>query len=123
MNRSGDDHVWPLVIMCAALAAVQDQLLALRDELAQARVRAARQWSADAQRALSVALCGASEWRTGLKDAIKVLGREGGWDTATVWAPGERSTLRAVAMWARDPDRRVAFETLTWQRPERLTGK
>jgi PAS domain-containing protein len=99
-----------------------DDLTATREELEDTRERAVQPWPAAAQRALSAALSGASEWRTGLKDVIKVLGREGGWETATAWAPGERSTLRCVAMWTRDPDRRAGFETLTWQRPEPLAG-
>jgi hypothetical protein len=95
----------------------------LRDHLAEARRELDRQrWSPAAQRALSAALCGASEWRTGLKDAIKVLGGEGKWDVVSVWAPGERRALRCIATWTGDPDGYGAFETLTWQRPEDVDG-
>ncbi len=79
-------------------------------------------WTPAAQRAFSAALVTASEWRMGLKDVIKVLGLEGGWESVTAWSPGERATLRCVAMWTRDPDGSGAFQTLTWQHPEPLNG-
>jgi PAS domain-containing protein len=74
-------------------------------------------WRPAAQRALTAALAGASEWRAGLKDAIKILGTDGGWDAVTVWAPDDRGVLlRCVAMWT-GPDVLDSFETLTWQKP------
>src|SRR5437763_1686938 len=72
-------------------------------------------WLPSSQRALAVALCGASDWRTGLKDCVNVLGAQGGWDSATAWAPGNPGTLRCSAMWIAGNDL-AAFETLTWQR-------
>ena len=59
-------------------------------------------WSAVAQHAFAVALAGASEWRVGLKDVIKVLGAEGGWDAVTAWTPDDGAVLRCAAMWAAD---------------------
>jgi hypothetical protein len=74
-------------------------------------------WRPTAQRALTSAIAGASEWRTGLKDAIKILGTDGGWDAVTAWAPDDRGVLlRCVAMWT-GPDVLDSFETLTWQKP------
>jgi hypothetical protein len=105
-----------------AVLAERRQVAELSERLRHAYVPGKLHWDAGAQRALSAALASASEWRMGLKDVIKVLGSEGGWDAVIAWAPGERSTLRCVAMWMRDPDRHPAFETLTWQRPEPLTA-
>lgn len=74
-------------------------------------------WSAAAQRSLAVTLAGASEWRTGLKDAIKVLGTDGGWDAVAAWTPDDRGELlKCSAMWTAGEDLRN-FETATWQKP------
>jgi hypothetical protein len=79
-------------------------------------------WSGRAQRALSAALAQASEWRIGIRDAVKVIGSEGGWDVASVWLPDDRRPLlKCAAMWTADPDRRAEFETRTWQRPHSRT--
>jgi predicted nucleic acid-binding Zn-ribbon protein len=104
------------------LSAERARVVELRERLSRARVPGKFDWDANAQRALAAALSGASEWRTGLKDVIKVLGAHGGWDAVCAWAPGERASLRCVAMWMRDPDLHSAFETLTWQRPEPLAA-
>jgi hypothetical protein len=76
-------------------------------------------WSGVAQRALSAALAQASEWRTGIRDAVKVLGSEGQWDAVSVWLPDDRRPLlRCAAMWVAEADGRGEFETRTWQHPE-----
>jgi hypothetical protein len=73
-------------------------------------------WSHRAQRALTASLAGASEWRTGLKDAIRILGSEGGWDAVIAWCTEERTTtLRCTAMWSATPEQLGLFETATWQ--------
>jgi hypothetical protein len=80
-------------------------------------------WSATAQRALASTLASASEWRTGLKDSIKVLGVEGQWDSVCAWLPDERRPLlKCGAMWTAVEDRLNLFETSTWQRPQPVTG-
>jgi hypothetical protein len=74
-------------------------------------------WHPSAQRALTETLAGASEWRTGLKDAVRILGSDGGWDAVAAWAPDERGRfIRCIAMWTRGDELR-AFETSTWQKP------
>jgi PAS domain-containing protein len=74
-------------------------------------------WPATAQRSLALTLAGASEWRTGLKDAIKVLGTDGGWDAVAAWTPDERGKLlKCSAMWTAGEGLRN-FETATWQKP------
>lgn len=74
-------------------------------------------WSPLAQRTLTSALASATEWRVGLKDALRVIGGEGGWTAAIAWFPDERaSALRCAAMWTAAPDRLGQFETATWQR-------
>jgi hypothetical protein len=82
-------------------------------------------WSAAAQRTLSQTLASASDWRTGVRDVVKVLGREAGWDVVCAWLPDDRGQqLRCVAMWTVDADERDEFETRTWQKPYRLgTGE
>jgi hypothetical protein len=78
------------------------------------------QWDAVAQRALTEAIAGASEWRIGVKDAVNVLGPTGGWDAICVWRPDPRDgLLRCFSMWTADPETMGEFETATWQRPQR----
>jgi PAS domain-containing protein len=80
-------------------------------------------WSHGAQRALATSLAAATEWRAGLKDALRVLGTEGGWDVAVAWGPDERGTaLRCIAMWMSTPDQLSLFETSTWQRRQSPTA-
>jgi hypothetical protein len=79
-------------------------------------------WSAAAQRTLTASLANASEWRIGLRDVVKVLGREAGWDAVCAWVPDERGRqLRCAAMWSGDGDGLAEFETRTWQQPQSLT--
>jgi hypothetical protein len=74
-------------------------------------------WSHGAQRALAASLADATEWRAGLKDALRVVGAEGGWDVVVAWCPDERArSLRCSGMWMSAPDRLNLFETVTWQR-------
>jgi PAS domain-containing protein len=80
-------------------------------------------WSPDAQRSLTSSLAHAAEWRTGLKDAIRVLGTEAGWDVVIAWCPDERGrALRCVAMWMSAPPELSLFETATWQRRQSPTA-
>jgi len=72
-------------------------------------------WSPTAQRNFCAALAGASDWRLGLKDVVKVIGSQGGWDAAIVWSPERRDVLKCAAMWVADHQLN-AFETFTWQR-------
>lgn len=73
-------------------------------------------WHPTSQRALTETLAGASEWRTGLKDAVRILGAEGGWDAVAAWAPEERGRfVKCIAMWAKNDDL-SSFETSSWQR-------
>jgi PAS domain S-box-containing protein len=79
-------------------------------------------WSAASQRALSATLANASEWRIGLRDVVKVLGREAGWDVVCAWVPDERGRqLRCGAMWSGEGDALAEFETRTWQKPQSLS--
>ncbi len=122
----------------ASLSAERRLTERLRDELALAQEAAvttpeprlpdpapappsARRWTPTAQRAFAAVLASASDWRTGLKDAVKVLGAVGGWDSVTAWCPGETAMLRCAAMWA-DAEHLGLFETLTWQRAEPIEG-
>ncbi len=56
-------------------------------------------WPGSAQQALVSTLAGASDWRAGLEEALKVLGASGGWDVVRAWAPDEPGSLRCTAMW------------------------
>jgi hypothetical protein len=74
-------------------------------------------WSHSAQRALTSSIADASEWRNGLKDALRTVGVEGGWDIVVAWCPDERANaFRCVAMWMAAPGEHALFETSTWQR-------
>jgi hypothetical protein len=80
-------------------------------------------WNPDAQRSLTLSLADGAEWRTGLKDAIRVLGTEAGWDVVIAWCPDERGrALRCVAMWMSAPAGLSLFETATWQRRQSPTA-
>lgn len=76
-------------------------------------------WDALAQLALTEAIAGASDWRTGVKDAVNVLGPACGWDAICAWRPDPRDgLLHCFSMWTADPDSMDEFETATWQRPQ-----
>jgi hypothetical protein len=81
-------------------------------------------WSGRAQRTLAAALAQASEWRVGVRDAVRVIGSEGGWDAVSVWVRDERRPqLKCAAMWLPDgADGKAEFETRTWQRPSSISG-
>jgi hypothetical protein len=73
-----------------------------------------------AQRALSAALAGVTEWQAVLKQSVIALGSEGGWEATIAWSsdrpPG---AMTCSAMWMRDPAGSARFETRTWQhRPD-----
>jgi hypothetical protein len=87
------------------------------EEPAGAVAGSAFSWSPSAQRSLTSALAHSAEWRTGLKDALRILGTEAGWDAVIAWCPDERGTsLRCAAMWMSSPQQLALFETATWQR-------
>lgn len=89
---------------------------------APARVRPARHWSPHAQRDLAVVLATANDWRTGLRDAIRILGVHGNWDAVAAWVPNDRQpTLRCLTNWTAREDLR-RFETMTWQRHLPIAG-
>jgi hypothetical protein len=74
-------------------------------------------WSHSAQRALTTSIADASEWRNGLKDALRTVGIEGGWEVVVAWCPDERgNAFRCMAMWMAAPGEHALFETSTWQR-------
>jgi hypothetical protein len=73
-------------------------------------------WGSEAQRALSAALVGLTEWRSVLKHAVDTLGSEGGWDATVAWCPdGPSRSMRCGAIWMRDPAGLATLETRTWQ--------
>lgn len=77
---------------------------------------ASQTWDSAAQRALSAALAGVSEWRSALKEAVKTLGEKGGWDAVVAWCPEERRrSMKCVAMWPRGTADLAMFETQAWQ--------
>jgi hypothetical protein len=113
------------------LAVGQAELVVLRAELqpedaergdgpASAAARVSWDWAA--QRALTTAIADIEDWRAGLKAALTVLGREGGWDAACAWRLEEQHTaVRCFATWTARPDRMREFETATWQRRQALS--
>ncbi len=78
-------------------------------------------WQPTAKRTLSASLARESVWRNVLKDAVQVLGSEGGWDTVTAWLPDESDGLGCAATWTahRGLD---GFEALTWEAGVRREG-
>jgi PAS domain-containing protein len=96
----------------------------LRTEALEAAVSAPEgnglKWGTGAQRALSAALMGLTEWRSVLKHAVGTLGSEGGWDVTIAWCPDEpRGSMRCGAIWMHDPTGLAKLETRTWQhRPD-----
>jgi PAS domain-containing protein len=80
-------------------------------------------WNAGTQRALSGALAGITEWRAALKQVVKSLGRDGGWDTAVAWCPEDRrGFMKCVAMWTDGSPNLSNFETRTWQHRQDVGG-
>ena len=111
-----DVNGWLLRAPSAPLGETQDGAVA-------ASTSSGPTWSHGAQRALALSLADAAEWRTGLKDALRIIGTEGGWDIAVAWYPDERTkALRCTAMWMSAPDQHALFETATWQRRESPTA-
>jgi PAS domain-containing protein len=123
------------VAAAAELADREQSLRTLREELSahtevhhpsprvEEPVTAGRAWNASSQRALSAALIGAREWRTSLKQVVKALGEEGGWDAAVAWCPDQwRGWMRCVGVWTGQAPEVTPFETMTWQHRPEMTG-
>jgi PAS domain S-box-containing protein len=78
-------------------------------------------WQPASQRALSVALTAVEDWRTALKETVKVVGCEGGWDAVVAWCPDKRRKLMGcVAMWIAEDTTSSTFETRVWQHRQKL---
>ena len=76
-------------------------------------------WSPGAQRALSAAFVGLTEWRSALKHATDTLGSEGGWDAAIAWCterPGR--AMGCGAVWIRDAAGLASLEGQAWKHVE-----
>jgi len=118
----GEARVSELEAELTAVRAELDEHL-LRTEALEAAASAPEsnglQWSTDAQRALSAALVGLTEWRSVLKHAVGVLGSEGGWDATIAWCSDQlRGSMTCGAIWMRDPAGLATFETRTWKHRE-----
>jgi hypothetical protein len=80
-------------------------------------------WDSSAQRAFTRALSQSTDWRVGVKNAVVVLGEQGGWDAVCAWQPDDRHGFASCfAMWAGEDRRLGALETATWQRRQPLAG-
>ena len=73
-------------------------------------------WDTSAQRALSAALVGITEWRSILDHAVGTLGSEGGWDATIAWCPDRPpGTMACGAIWTRDPEGLATFASRAWK--------
>ncbi len=110
---------------------LEGELAALREELEQraapaegnenptAQETEGLRWGTDAQRVLSGALVGLTEWRSVLERAVGVLGEEGGWDATVAWcAEKSHGSMRCGSSWMRDPESLAALNTRTWKHVE-----
>jgi hypothetical protein len=80
-------------------------------------------WSLRAQHAFSSGLVAISDWRAALKQAVKVVGVEGGWDAVVVWSPEpRRKDMKCGAMWSNEPLSETTFETRVWQHRHKLSA-
>ncbi|HYB26190.1 MAG TPA: PAS domain-containing protein [Solirubrobacteraceae bacterium] len=78
-------------------------------------------WQPVSQRALSAALTAVDDWRTALKQTVKIVGHEGKWDAVAAWSPDRRRKLmQCVAMWGAEATISSAFETWVWQHRPKL---
>ena len=99
-----EEHLQPAPAPEAGAAAAQDDGL---------------RWGTDAQRALTAALMGLTEWRSVLNSAVGVLGAEGGWDATIAWcAEKPHGSMRCGASWMRDPAALARLNTRTWKQVE-----
>jgi hypothetical protein len=108
----------------AELAAERQDVAALRAALQDAssaanaglRLTVGPTWDGAAQRAVAEAIAEVSDWRIALKEIVRVLGTQGGWDAVVAWCPEERRrTFCCVGMWTRHDPSLHALETQTWQ--------
>ncbi len=103
------------------LEALGTPLVAVETAVSDRRDAGSLVWTPAAQRALSAALGEATDWRGVLKQAVKVIGHEGGWDAAVAWCPdGRHGFMKCAAMWAGDDVSAGAFETHVWQHRQKL---
>jgi hypothetical protein len=78
-------------------------------------------WEPASQRAFAAALTEATEWRTVLKQAVKVIGAEGKWDAVVAWCPEQRrAVMKCAAMWMDNSTSSSTFETQVWQHRQKL---
>ena len=78
-------------------------------------------WQPASQRALSAALTAVEDWRTALKQTVRVVGCEGGWDAVVAWCPDKRRKfMGCVAMWTAEAASASTFETRVWQHRQKL---
>jgi len=78
-------------------------------------------WQPASQRALSAALTAVEDWRTALKQTVKVVGCEGRWDAVVAWSPDKRRKhMGCVAMWTAEATTSSTFETRVWQHRQTL---
>ena len=76
-------------------------------------------WGADAQRALSAAFVGQTEWRSVLKHASDTLGAEGGWDATIAWCTERPDrSMRCGVVWLRDTAGLASLEARAWKHIE-----
>lgn len=78
-------------------------------------------WSSGSDDVISASLASATDWRTGMKAAVKTIGSEGEWDAVTAWLSEQQDVLTCSAMWTVDASLAV-FETLTWQTHPNVAG-
>ncbi|HEX4186600.1 MAG TPA: PAS domain-containing protein [Solirubrobacteraceae bacterium] len=72
------------------------------------------EWTASAQRALSAALVGVTEWRSVLHRAVGALGSEGGWDATFAWCRDDPpGSMICGAIWMSEPAALATLETRT----------
>lgn len=80
-------------------------------------------WNATCQRELSAELASVTDWRTAVKQVVKIVGGAGNWDAAVVWAPEpRRAHMKCIAVWTGDAISSSTFETRTWQHRQKLPG-
>ena len=131
-HARSDELEWSLVRSGGRVSELEAELTAVRGELEENVLRAEAveaaasapesnglKWGANAQRTLSAALVGVTEWRTALNHAVATLGSKGGWDVTIAWCCDQpRGSMTCGAIWTRDPAGLATFETRTWKHRE-----
>ncbi len=131
-HARSDELEWSLVRSGGRVSELEAELTAVRGELEENVLRAEAveaaasapesnglKWGANAQRTLSAALVGVTEWRTVLNHAVATLGSKGGWDVTIAWCCDQpRGSMTCGAIWTRDPAGLATFETRTWKHRE-----